>query len=548
MIKRQGNKRTTRRWVRNESDERAMSAGCWFDESRAEHVCQFIESYCCLYEGHMAGQLVRLMDWQVDTLSRVFGWVRWSEHWGYAVRRFKKASLWIPKKNGKSPTAAMVGLYLLIGDGEMGQKVFSAAKDGKQAQIVHMHARQMIRMSDVLTAETKINESTGRITHLPTQSWYDVIAGDNIKGQEGLNGSVVIDEAHVVDERLARRLEYMGISRSEPMQFVVSTAGTDTDGWGKKLQDYGRSVTEGTIEDLETFCQIYEAPQQATDAECSSSALWQAANPSWGHTINAEEFEASATRAQTSLTDWMDFKMYRLNIWSHGASPFLRMDDWQACEASYDADDLEGELAFMGLDLSQTKDMTAAVLLFPRDGQVLQLPFFWMPEEEARRKNHLASYLAWGQMGVLRLTPGDVVDYRIVEDDIAELCRRFSVRELAYDKTYAENITQRLYDRCGVERVVFPQTMMALTGPTSEYERRVINGTLRHPKHPVLSWQASHVEVKSDTSGNRRPVKPDHNNHKKIDGIVAAIMALGRIMIYESEGESIYSDRGMFQL
>jgi phage terminase large subunit-like protein len=101
--------------------------------------------------------------------------------------------VWIAKKNGKSPTLAAWGLYLLCADGEQGQKVYSVAKDGKQAMIAHTHAIEMVRRSPALSpdmgGECTINRSTGQITYHPTSSVYKVVAGDNPQSQEGLNGS-----------------------------------------------------------------------------------------------------------------------------------------------------------------------------------------------------------------------------------------------------------------------------------------------------------------------------------------------------------------------
>jgi hypothetical protein len=198
----------TKRWMRNASDERAVRNGCTFDEERGNHVCDFITQNLRLYEGEQAGQLFPMIPWEHECLMRIYGWVRFSPDCGRSVRRFTKAGVWLPKKQGKSPWASANGIYLLVADGEQGQKVFSAAKDGKQAGIMHMHARKMVEQSDALASECKINKSSGRIVHLPTNSFYDVLAGDNITGQEGINGSVIIDETHVVDARLASVIEY----------------------------------------------------------------------------------------------------------------------------------------------------------------------------------------------------------------------------------------------------------------------------------------------------------------------------------------------------
>ncbi|MCI0352271.1 MAG: terminase large subunit [Acidobacteriales bacterium] len=538
----------TKRWIRNASDERAAANGYRFDESRAEHVVKFFERFLRLYEGEFAGQPFIPQDWQIDVLSRCFGWVGYSEHWRREVRRFRKASIFVPKKNGKSPLGAGVGLYLLIGDAEPGQKVFSAAKDGQQARIMHTHAMKMVALSPALQRHCKVHEQTGRIYYKPTSSTYTILAGDNIAGQEGLNGSVVIDEIHVVDERLARVLEHMGASRAEALQFEISTAGNNPDGYGRKQYDYGKAVERGDFHDDNYLFVTYEAPQDATDAEIESNEqLWKAANPSWGRTINSEEFRGALQRAKRSLTDWVTFKMYRLNIWAQSANPWLKQDDWQRCAATFSGDDLRGKPCCLGLDLSKTRDMTAAVLVF-RDGEsYYQLPYFWMPEEEARAKNHLAPFLQWAANDFLELTPGNVVDYRIIEARIAELHKRFNITCIAYDKTYAEELTQRLYEECAIERLVFEQTWRNFASGTSEYERLVISGNLKHCNHPVLTWQAGHVQVKTDSNLGKRPVKPPHNDIKKIDGIVAGIMALSAA-VQKLDFSSAYDTRGMLTI
>lgn len=535
----------TQRWIRNAADERAVTNGCYFDESRGEHVVKFFESFLRLYEGDFAGQRFIPQDWQADLLYRVFGWVRYSAHWQRPVRRFRKAAIFVPKKNGKSPLGAGVGLYLLAGDGEQGQKVFSAAKDGQQARIMHTHAEKMVELSPSLRRHCKTNKSTGRIAYLPTSSTYSILAGDNIDGQEGLNGSVVIDETHVVDERLARVLEHMGASRAEALQFEISTAGNNPEGYGRKQYDYGKAVERGEFADDEFFFVAYEAPQDATDEQIENSPeIWKAANPSWGVTINEEEFRASLKRSKRSLTDWITFKMYRLNIWSASANPWLKQDDWQKCLESFTEKDLEGLPCYLGLDLSRTRDMTAADLIFTDDDRFFQLPTFWLPEERAKETNHLAPFLQWANDGYLTLTPGNVVDYRLILSRLIELHEQFKILGVAYDKTYAEELTAQLEDETGMDRFIFEQTWKNFAGACSEYERLILAGKLLHNGHPILSWQAGHVQVKTDTNQNKRPVKPPHNDIKKIDGIVSGIMGLA--LSLSQQVESAYAgERGM---
>jgi len=530
------------------ADERAKDNGCLYDQARADHVMDFITGHLRLYEGEYAGQPVELMKWQTQLIERLFGWVKWSKDWNRYIRRFSRCGLWVPKKNGKSPTASCIGLYLLVADGEQGQKVFSAAKDGRQAGIMHAHARHMVEQSPILSKELKINKSTGRIYHERSRSTYDVLAGDNISGQHGLNGSVIIDEVHVVDQRLARVLEYMGASRSEPIQFEASTAGNNPEGYAKKQFDYGQAVSEGMIYDDSFLFINHAAPQAATDKKCGQVTTWKNANPSWGVTIKRGEFEASYKRAKRSVADFTSWKQLRLNIWQSSATPWLRKADWTNCGEDYTAEDLAGAECFLGLDLSRTRDMTAAVLAFREDDSFKLLPYFWLPEDTAGDHANQASYQEWHARGHLELTAGSVLDYSVLEQRIADLAERFNIVELVYDPWSAEELTQRLELEHGIPRTKFKQTITSFAAPTAEFERLVLNGKLQHPRHPILTWQALHTQVKSDNNNNRRPVKPPNSNPKKIDGIVAAVMALCRAMSEDGQPTLRYYENNEIEL
>jgi len=516
----------TQKWIRNAADQAAAENGCRFDEQRAAHVCEFFPRFLRLYEGEHAGEPFNLMPWQVDLLSRLFGWVRSSEFFKRDVRRFRKASIWLPKKSGKSPLAAGVGLYLLLADGEQGQKVFSAARDGKQATVVHQHARKMVESSPELSRKCKVNASTGRITHIATSSFYDLLSGDNHQGQEGLNGSVIIDETHVVDSRLASVVEHMGASRAEPVQFEVSTAGNNPMSYGRRQYEYGRGVNNGDFTDEGFFYVAYEAPQDATDEQLGDPAVWQVANPSWGHTINGEEFRDAFNRAKRSLTDWTTFKMYRLNVWANSANPFIKAADWEKCREEFTETDLLGQSCIMGLDLARKQDITAAVLLFGPDdeGVYRVVPRFWLPENRAKELEAEVPFLQWQRAGHVRLTSGDVTDYAVVLADILELAERFTIKSVVFDPLFAEELTQGLANE-GIERVEFGQKLINFARPTAEFESLIIAGNLRHNGNPLLTWQVGNVMVK-EAGGLMRPIRPLRGDHRTVDGVVAAIMAL----------------------
>jgi len=519
----------TREWVRNRSDELAVEAGCRFDPERAEHVCTFFETELRLYEGECAGQPFRLMEWQRDLLSRAFGWVCYSEDWGRDIRRFRKVSLWVAKKNGKSPMAAGVGLYLLAADGESGQKVFSAAKDGKQAGIVHTHARQMVLRSPNLREACHINKATGRIAYEPSTSIYDVLSGDNIAGQEGLNGSVIIDETHVVDARLLKVLEYMGASRSEPMQFEVSTAGNNPEGYGRRQWDYGRQVVAGDITDQEFLFCHYGVEHGASDEDCESEDVWKAANPSWGVTIKPSEFRRSAERARNKgLSDWRTFCMYRLNRWLEGADPWLRSGDWSRAAEPFTVEDVSHLPASAGMDLSKTRDMSALNVTWI-DGDIhKQKTYLWLTENYAAIHRDRARFEEWSERGFLSIIPGEVIRESWIRERFSTLVEESPQLEcLVYDKTYAQSFVEWLEDtHPHIVAVEFPQSSAFMEGPIDDFASQLIEGTLKHDGNLCMQWQAGHCEVKENGKGHRILQKPARNDPRKIDGMVASVMGL----------------------
>lgn len=530
-------------WIRNRADELAVEAGCLWDEERGEHFIETVENNFRLYEGtNFAGELMRLLPYQRDYCMRLFSWVRWSDFAGRYVRRFRRAGLWVPKKNGKSPLAAAVGLYLTVADGEYGGKTFAVAKDGQQARIVHDHALKMVEQSEELLESCHITlNPERRITHKETLNYFGIMPGDNIDGQEGKNGNAIIDEAHVVNNRLARVLKYMGASRQEPLEASFSTAGDQPEGWGKQRRDYGIRVNSGEVVDLEFLHQEYAAPQDATDQELRDPKLWRFANPAIGYILDEERFGQELEQAaQGSLQEWSDFKKYRFNIWQLTASPWLPMSAWQACDT--DADLIDGEDTWCGLDLSAVSDFTAFAMVQKQgDSYVCRVRHF-VPETRALQYfNAGLPIREWERDGWVTVCPNGRIDYEQVVDAIDTARNRYNIVSVGFDKAMAEPLRQ-WFEPLGLTMVEIPQNFHGLNNPSQNLRAIVEDRKLCHGGDPVLSWMAQHVTTKPDDSSRIRPVKPLRSKLKAIDGIVALIMAIGQADA--SEGASIYNEPG----
>lgn len=525
----------TRNWLRTKADEKAAKAGMRFDTERGAFVCDWIERYCCLYEGDRAGQPLELYPAQREFVMRLFGWVRWSDEWGGWIRRFTKASIWAAKKNGKSPLAAAYNLFMLAGEGEPGQKVYMMAKDGTQARIAQNHAINMVAQSPALAGDCKVNKTTLQIVHEPSNSVLMVVTGDDKRGADskhGYNGSVTIDEMHVVSRTMMDAVGRAGISRREPLQVSFSTAGTDPSSVGYERCKYGRQVNAGERDDPHFLHVEYSAPEglKPSDIDKNLDKYGQMANPAWGNLIKPSEFRADwqASKAEGPRKVAL-FVQERLNAWVGSTHQWLDTAGWEKGRREFTLADMRGRPCVIGLDLSRTRDMTSAPFLFPweeDDSEAVRVwPQFWLPEDRARDLDHLFPFRSWAEAGHLKLTTGDVVDYERVEEDVVRAVEEneLDVRGIYFDQWNAEEITQRLANRLCCERVAVRQGYLTLSAPSKEFERRVQSGLIQHPGNLVLDWQVGHCEVKPDANQNIVPKKPDPKSGKTIDGVAAAV-------------------------
>ena len=545
-------KRSSQKWVRNAIDELALAQGCVFDESLGIFVIDWSAKYLRLYEGEHAGEPLIMRDWQYEATMRMFSWVMWSDRYQRWIRRFRSASFWVPKKNKKSPTIAAWGLYLLTADGEMGQKVYFCAKDGLQAkEIAGKHAAEMVRKSEDLSDECRIYQNTGQIEHLPTKSILKPLSSSDDrskKSKEGLNGSTITDETHVVDRDFKNIISRAGISRSEPLDIEASTAGDNPAGYGKERWDYGEAVNKGEIKNIRHLHLSYHAPQDLSDAALAADPLkyGQLANPAWGHTIDPQEFIADYRGSTRSGSELALFKMYRLNIWQGSSQPWLDLNAWNGGSVSGETllDEFRGRECWAGLDLAKTTDTSAFVLCFPPEefeGTYTFLSWFFLPRAKAQEMNDRVPYLKWEEEGAITLTDGNVTDYETIKAKILELRDHFEIRELHYDPWNAMHLCQELTKE-GVDCVEFGLTTKNMAEPTKELERLTLAGRIAHSNNPCMNWQVSVANVRTDHSGNLRIVKPKHGDYRKVDGPVAAVMALAGALQRTGNGPGYYDD------
>ena len=436
---------------------------------------------------------------------------------------------------------------LLCADGEERAEVYSCAADRQQASIVFDVAADMVRMCPALNKRVKILSAYKRIIFKPTNSFYQVLSAEAYS-KHGFNISgVVFDELHAQPDR--RLFDVMtkgsGDARTQPLYFLITTAGNDINSIGYEVHQKAQDILEGRKTDPAFYPVIYGAGQ---DEDWTSPAVWKKANPSLGVTVPIEKVEAACLSAQNTPAEENSFRQLRLNQWTRQESRWLSMLKWDACKEDFSEKDLFGRVCFGGLDLSSTTDLTAFVLVFPptaEDDRFYILPYFWLPEEtiELRTRRDHVQYKAWQSEGIFNTTAGNVVDYNAIESFIARLGEKFQIKRICFDRWNATQLTQRLEAEYDFEMVQFGQGYFSMSAPTKELERLVLERKIAHNGHKVLRWNMDNVCIETDAAGNMKPSKKKAT--EKIDGVVALIMALAQAMIYNVNQKSIYDERGL---
>ena len=508
-----------------------------YNKAKADRAVAFIENLRHT-KGKWAGKRFWLLPWQEQIIRDVFGIVD-----EQGKRQFRTAFVEISKKNGKSELAAAVALYLLYADDEPSAEVYGAAADRQQASIVFDVANQMVQMTPALMKRSKIMGATKRIVNYANAGFYQVLSAE-VGTKHGLNVSgLVLDEVHAQPNRKLYDVltKGSGDAREQPLYFLITTAGTDRESICYELHMKALDILEGRKIDHTFYPVIFGLRD---DEDWHDEKNWYKANPSLGQTIQIERVRDMYRDALDNPAEENVFKQLRLNMWVSSLTRFIPEHIYDLGNLPIDMESLKGRECYGGLDLSSTGDITAFVLMFPprtEDEKYILLPFFWIPEETIPLRVRRASvpYDVWYQQGYLMATEGNVVHYGFIEKFIEGLGEKYHILEIAFDRWGAVQMTQNL-EGMGFTVVPFGQGFKDMSPPTKEFYKLLMEGRIIHGGHPVMRWMAGNVVVDTDPAGNIKPTKA--KSPEKIDGIVAAIMALDRCTRNEGQQGSVYDD------
>ena len=275
--------------------------------------------------------------------------------------------------------------------------------------------------------------------------------------------------------------------------------------------------------------QGYEADEED---DVLDERIWTKANPMLEHgvvSLNYLRTEAAKARARPELL--LPFTRYHGgNRRVSSSEQLVSRDEWMRCNVGPIAD-LDGCECYGGVDWGWVDDLSALVLVFPREkngerGYAIKR-WIWMPRNTPHHDVSQEPWATWVRQGHLILTDGAVMDPEKLYALLPELAAKYKIRTIAYDPSNAREFAGHC-THIGVDTYGFPQKGAKYNEPIKEFALAVRQQRIMHEGDPVLSWSVSNLVTKSDEAGYRRPDKK--HSKAKIDPVVALLMGLSEAM------------------
>lgn len=488
--------------------------------SRSQEIIDWIEgrhpdfSGLNVPEGRLVGEKIVLRKWQKEEIRNIYD----------NPARTRRAILSFGRKNGKTALVAMLLLVHLVGpEAQLNSQLYSAAKSRDQAAILYALAAKMVRMSPELAEYVLIRESGKQLYCEDLGTLYRALSADAPTAYGLSPVFAVHDELGQVRgprSELYEAIETGMSAHDNPLSVIISTqAPTDNDLLSRLIDD----ALDG--DDPRTVVKLYTAPEEL---DPFSEETVKLANPAFGDFQNAEEVMGMAESARRMPDREAEYRNLILNQRVETENPLLSRSVW----AENAGEPMGWGVTYAGLDLSETNDLTAFVMVSQFNGVFGVRCKFWLPKEGLRERSHRdrVPYDLWHQKGALEVTPGKSIEYEYVAHEIAKAFEKYDLRKVAFDRYNMRHLRPWLV-KAGLSEsfvdehfVDFGQGYVSMSPAIRTMESLLLSGKVRHSDHEVLRMCAQNAIATTDPAGNRKLDKKRSNG--RIDGLVALTMAL----------------------
>jgi phage terminase large subunit-like protein len=525
----------------------------YFDEEAAEEPVRFIESFITHTKGKMAGKPYLMQQWEKDLVRNLFGWKRVED----GLRKYREVFIMLARKNSKTTLSAAILIYMLIVNSkrDKGSEIYLGAGSREQARIAFTIIKAMIEQNKSLN--NIVNVFQNSIEFSKTNSFLKAVSSDSGNLHGANLSACLIDEYHVFKSSdLYDTFKTSMAIREEPLLITITTAGSDRNSPCFSLYDYSKKIIDGVVEN-ETFLPwIYEGIDSDNLDEVFSEENFRRANPSYGVSVREDYILEQVEKAKAMPSYVNAVKQLHLSIWVDSSSSWINTSEWNKNQFEYSEEDLIGQECWAGLDLANTRDLNAFVLVFPQpNGTFRTLNYTFIPREAGEKSDNISvgrPFIGWSnnKNNFLYLTERRTRDDEFIFEKIKELSQKFVIKNCGYDRWGSDQLAFKIESELGLKLSPFGQGYKSQSPAIKDLERLIIEGKLKHNGNPVMRWCISNVRIVKDDAGNVKMSK--ERSKEKIDAAVALVMALGQYNLdtYEDmanpEQESPYESGGFF--
>lgn len=485
-------------------------------------VKKFIVFYENLKFSGLKGRVkYRLTPIQVFQFANILGFYRTPEK-----RLCRDALLFVPRKYSKTTSVASLAIYdLLFGDANA--QAYAAANSYDQAQICFGEIKNILKSLDKRFKNFKINREQVFSKRRGRTSFARCLASNPDK-LDGLNAStVILDEFSQADSAELKNVltSSMG-ARVNPMTIVITTASNKLESPFVNMLNSYKAVLRGEVENDSIFAHIFEP--DVNDAE-DDPHTWAKVQPHLGITVQADYYENEYRKAQMTAEDMLTFRTKLLNLFVQDeAKAWFTSGEIEAmCKDDNDLKTLKNRPdAMVAVDLSVCDDFSSVSynIYLPEIKMFHIHNDYYFPRKMLISHPNRELYERWAADGYLRLCDGNVIDYRMIVNDI-NARNRESIRilNIGYDP-YKSMEFVNMMGASGAKKVLQPikQTYGTFTSPVESFEIAARTGRVTFNYNPINWYCFGNAVIDEDRLENRKPIKKSQN--AKIDGAVTSVM------------------------
>lgn len=488
-----------------------------FREDKVARVIRFI-NLLKHFTGKHNGKPFILLPWQEFIVANIFGFY----YKNTSKRVIRNAYIEVGRKNGKSALIAAITLYGLIADGESGSECDVLANSRQQAHILYDMACAFAKGLD--PKGKLLKPQRDRIKFDKTNSFCQVMSSDSTRS-DGFNSHFFCeDELHEAkDSKLWDVLKSSQGMRENPLAIAITSAGFNKHSFCYQMRETCIEILEGVKEDDSQFALIYSLDNED---DWKDEKNWIKSNPSLGQTVQYDYLKEQVTQATNNSALEVGVVTKNFGRWCETQEVFLPNEKIIECSDNIDLNDWKDKeiQLYLGLDLSAVQDVTALSMMWEYEGLYYFKSILYLPEDTLKTSPNKEKYKLWKNKGYLKVTPGNVVDYDYILNEIMNISKDFSINTISYDSWQSTYLIIKLTEN-GMPCKPYSQTAGAMNKPVKEFARRVLSNQLVIDNNPMVRWMWSNARQKEDWNNNAKLVKDSVEN--KIDACVAMMMALG---------------------